>query len=251
MHKIMIMFSMPIISFHKEAEHHTIILITNRHQIEHAIPMFNNYCSQKRTAKNIYEDNNLSEKEFQDGPKKGTYYNLSATAPALREYVYEDPNHDTTVAPTSTSRVDLQTSDTYEAMDINTTQESGGDNKLVYTYVAVPDSVTTSTTQCGSAFHGPTAEQGGFGGGGDDTYEVPDHEIVGTPPLLPPPPATGLAAPLGGGGGGGGGEGGSPYHGGVRESVYDEVDSPGVAAAIPPRSVNFQLTECMAYAETN
>lgn len=125
-------------------------------------------------------------------------------------------------------------------MDINTTQEAGGDNKLVYTYVAVPDSVTTTTTWCGSAVHGPTAEQGG-----DDTYEVPDHEIVGTPPPLPPPPATGLAVPPGGEGGG------SPYHGGVRESVYDEVDSPGVAAAIPPRSVNFQLTECMAYAETS
>ena len=120
----------------------------------------------------------------------------------------------------------------------------------MYTYVAVPDSVTTSTTRCGSAVHGPTAEQGGGLGGGDDTYEVPDHEIVGTPPVpLPPPPATGLAVPLGGRGGGEGGS--SPYHGGVRESVYDEVDSPGVAAAIPPRSVNFQLTECMAYAETS
>ena len=231
-----------LILFHKGAEHHTIILMTSNWACNSNFI----FCSQKTTAKNIYEDNNLKEKEFQDGPKKGAYYNLSATAPALREDVYEDPNHDTTVSPTSTSRIDLQTSDTYEAMDINTTQEAGGDNKLVYTYVAVPDSVTTSTTRCGSAVHAPTAKQGGLGG--DDTYEVPDHEIVGTPPPLSLPPATGLAAP---GGGGGGREGGSPYHGGGRESVYDEVDSPGVAAAIPPRSVNFQLMECMAYAETS
>ena len=130
-----------------------------------------------------------------------------------------------TVGPTSASRVDLQISDTYEAMDINTTQEAGGDSKLEYTYVAVPDSVATTTTRC-STVHAPTAEQGG---GGDDMYEVPDHDILGTPPPLPPPPATGLAAPRGEGEGGG-----SPYHGGVRESVYDEVDIPGVTAATQP-----------------
>jgi hypothetical protein len=135
--------------------------------------------------------------------------------------------------------------DTYEAMDINATQGAGEGNKLVYTYVAVPaDSVATTTTQC-STVQVTTTEQLG----GDDTYEVPDHEIVGSPPL-PPPPATGLAVP----GRGGGGGGGYPYHGGVRESVYDEPDNPGVAQAATqpqPTRVKFQLTECMAYAETN
>jgi hypothetical protein len=134
--------------------------------------------------------------------------------------------------------------DTYEAMDINATQGAGEGNKLVYTYVAVPaDSVTTTTrsTQC-STIHGTAVEQLG----GDDTYEVPDHEIVGSPP----PPAIGLAVP----GRGGGGGGGYPYHGGVRESVYDEPDNPGVAQASTqpqPTGVKFQLTECMAYAEKN
>ena len=79
--------------------------------------------------------------------------------------------------------------DTYEAMDINTMQGAGEDNKLMYMYVNMPDSVTTAMT---------AVQGGGVQRENNTMYEVPDHDT----------PAT-LAI---------------PGRGGVRDDMYEVPD---------------------------
>ena len=210
--------------------------------------MLHDIYSRKLTAKTIY-DVKLTEKEFQDGPKKGVYElsNKPATAPTtinrrLREDVYEDPDQNMATTTTSASRQGgAVAEDTYETVEINTTQGAGEDNKPMYTYVNTRDNATTTVTavQGGGVqrdlddmYEVPDHDTPAIlalstGGGGvrDDMYEVPDHDIVDTRSAT-------LAIPGGGCG--------------VRESVYDEPDNPGAAAPL----MEFQLTECLAYGET-
>ena len=211
--------------------------------------MLHDIYSRKSTAKTIY-DVKLTEKEFQDGPKKGVYElsNKPATAPTtinrrLREDFYEDPDQNMATTTTSAGRQGgAMAEDTYEAVEIDTMQGAGEDNKPMYMYVNMQDNVATTVTavqgegvqrDSDDMYEVPDHDTpaalalpaGGGGGVRDDMYEVPDHDIVDTRSAT-------LAIPGGGCG--------------VRESVYDEPDNPGAAAPL----VKFQLTECLVYGET-
>ena len=112
-----------------------------------------------------------------------------------------------------------------------TALQGGGVNEDIYENMAP----ATSTIQ-------------GHGGVGEDTYDIPDNMA----------PAT-IANQL---------EGGireDEYEipddvgttntaiqgGGVRDDVYEIPDNPGVSTANTTAMVNFELTECLAYAKTN
>ena len=199
-------------------------------------------CRGKSRGKNIYDIHNvIAENKFHNGPKKDAYeLSTTPTAPtttlnsrALREDVYEDPDHANHMATSHTNTTgerNSETDDTYELMEANTIQGAvaGEDGNLVYTYVNTPGSMA-NTAPPRVHVAATTAEQPGGVGMEDDTYEIPDHDIVDTSAAH----SVILAVPGAQGGGG---------DNGVRESVYEDPDNP---THQPP--VRFQLTECQAY----
>ena len=151
----------------------------------------------------------------------------------MKKAVYELPNEEATSSTYMALQGGGEKTAVYElpneeaTSSVYTALQGGGVNEDVYENMAP----STSTTQ-------------GHDGVREDTYDIPDNVA----------PAT-IANQLGGGiredeyeiPDDVGTTNTAIQGGGVRDDVYEIPDNPGVSTAM----VNFELTECLAYAETN